>query len=68
MSIHWQEFESLKNKKDGVAIFYAMVKKDLGIENNPKADLMLSKAWERGHSYGFNEVYINALDLVELIR
>lgn len=66
--INWKEFEELKNRPDGVAQFYAMVKRDLGIENNPKADLLLRIAWARGHAYGFNEVYLNACELVELIQ
>ena len=41
---------------------------ELGIENNPKRDKLFSLAWEMGHSCGFNEVYLVAEDLVELIR
>jgi hypothetical protein len=48
--------------------FYTDVKDDLGITNNPKADKLMSKAWERGHSSGYQEVYNCACDLVELIE
>jgi hypothetical protein len=51
-----------------MARFFAMVKKDLDIENNPKADRMLEIAWDFGHSSGYNDVYIYAQELVELIR
>lgn len=40
---------------------------DLGIEDNPKRELLFSKAWERGHSAGYHEVYSVAQDLVDLI-
>jgi len=39
----------------------------LGISNNPKKDLLFSKAWEYGHSCGLYEVYLHAEDLVDLI-
>ena len=48
--------------------FFDDVKADLGIENNPKADKLLAKAWERGHSAGYSEVYNEACDLVDLIQ
>jgi len=69
--IEWAEFEPLKTMKDkheARAAFFAMIKKDLEIENNPKADKMLDIAWEEGHAFGYNEVYIHACNLVELIR
>jgi hypothetical protein len=47
-------------------------KKDLfseyGVENNGKADLLYSKAYELGHHAGFSEVEIYFSDLVDLIR
>lgn len=39
----------------------------LGIEDNPKRDLLFDKAWEMGHSSGFSEVVTCADDLVDLI-
>jgi|CXWL01.1.fsa_nt_gi hypothetical protein len=40
----------------------------LGITGHPKADLLYSYAWSRGHSSGLHEVANCALDLVELIK
>jgi len=55
-----------------IELVYEMFKNDLfkyyGVENNPKKDLLFSKAWEFGHSSGYNEVAIYFGDLVELIR
>ena len=41
---------------------------ELGITNNPKRDLLFEKAWDMGHSFGYDEVVDRALDLVELIE
>lgn len=41
---------------------------DLGISDNPRRQVLFSKAWERGHSYGLQEIYNVACDLVELIE
>ena len=60
------EIEALKNEMGEIPNFFEIVKKDLGIENNPKATKMLQIACDLGNSY--NEAYIYALDLVELIR
>lgn len=38
-----------------------------GVENNPKRELCFSKAWEKGHAYGMDEVANVFDDLVELI-
>lgn len=40
---------------------------ELGIENNPKRELLFSKAWEMGHSSGYYSVFEHAEDLVDLI-
>lgn len=40
---------------------------DLGIVDNPKKDLLFSIAWDKGHSAGLNEVYIEACSMVRLI-
>jgi hypothetical protein len=66
--ITYEEFESMKNEKGYITDFFDIVKKDLCIENNPKADKMMRIAWEMGHSNGYNEVYTYACDLVELIQ
>lgn len=41
---------------------------DLGIQDNPKKEKLFDKAWDRGHSHGYSEVYGVASDLVELIE
>lgn len=41
---------------------------DLGIENHPLREKLYSKAWEDGHSSGFEEIYNCALNLVDLIE
>lgn len=41
--------------------------KELDIENNEKRDLLFSKAWEMGHSSGYDEVKNYMIDLVDLI-
>lgn len=38
-----------------------------GVSDNPKRELLFSKAWESGHSSGYNEVAIIFDDMVELI-
>ena len=40
---------------------------ELGIVDNPKANLLYSKAWEHGHANGLSEVWYYLQDLVELI-
>jgi hypothetical protein len=62
--IHSEEFKHMND----VGLFYQRVKEDLGIVDNPKADLLMNTAWDLGHSAGFMEVYIYACDLVDLIR
>ena len=39
----------------------------LGISDNPKRELLYSKAWEEGHSSGLREVFEWMEDLSELI-
>jgi hypothetical protein len=41
---------------------------ELNIEDNPKRELLYSKAYELGHSSGYNEIYNYMLELVDLIR
>lgn len=68
MTFTEHDFEMMKNKKGDIPEFFDVVKFDLGIMDNPKADQMMSIAWQKGHSSGFYEVYLIALELVELIR
>ena len=48
--------------------FRAALLDELGITDNPKAELLYSKAWQLGHSCGYSEVASYAADLVDLIR
>lgn len=41
---------------------------ELGIQNNPKKDVLYDLAWEYGHSSGFSDVYNYACDFVCLIK
>jgi len=63
----YKEMEDMKNEKGEIPDFFEIVKKDLGIENNPKADVLMRIAWEQGHAYGYYEVYLCACELMELI-
>ena len=68
MSLSPQDFDKMYRDEHGNIIhFYYIVKKDLGILENPKADKLMSIAWEEGHASGYYEVYQKARDLVELI-
>lgn len=40
---------------------------ELGIENNPKKEILFQKAWDMGHSSGYQSVLDIGEDLVELI-
>ena len=40
---------------------------EFGVSDHPKGELLFEKAWERGHSAGYMEVYGVFDDLVELI-
>lgn len=41
---------------------------ELEIKDNPKRELLYSKAYSLGHSYGCSEIYYYACELVELIK
>ena len=49
------------------AEFKADAFEELGITDNPKRDLLYSKAWEHGHSAGYCDVWYYLQDLVDLI-
>lgn len=40
---------------------------EFGVLDNPKRDACYAMAWERGHAYGYSEVYSIFSDLVKLI-
>lgn len=41
---------------------------DFSISDNPKREKLYSIAYDKGHSYGYSEIYNVACDLVELIK
>jgi hypothetical protein len=63
-----EDFEKMyKDEHGNIPNFEYIVKKDLGILDNPRAGKLMSYAWQEGHSNGYNEVYIIARNLVDLI-
>lgn len=58
------------NEHEGMLInmFKQDALEDLGLTDHPKADLLYSKAYERGHSAGLNEVWQVMEDLAELLQ
>ena len=67
-----QDRKSYKEYRDETFNLQDKFKEDLfveyKVENNPKRELLYSKAWQRGHSAGLNEVALHFSDLVELIQ
>jgi hypothetical protein len=61
-----------KDYQDDNIRLYDEFKKDLfealGITENPKANKLLCIAEEKGHAFGYSEIYNEALDLVDLIK
>lgn len=49
-------------------LFKSDLFEDLGIADNPKREMLFTKAWEHGHSSGYSEVYHYALEIVDLIK
>lgn len=69
MTLTWKDFEKMYRDECGnIPEFFYIVKKDLEILDNPKADRLMSIAWEDAHSGGYYEVYQKARELVELIK
>jgi hypothetical protein len=69
MTLSPKDFDNMyRDEKGNIPNFFYIVKKDLGILENPKADKLMSIAWEQGHAYGYYEVYTHARELVELIK
>lgn len=48
--------------------FKADAFEELGITDNPKAELLYQKAYEIGHGSGYHEIYVQMDDLVDLIK
>ncbi len=68
MSLTWEDFEKMYRDEHGnIPQFDYIVKKDLGILDNPKANALMSYAYQEGHSSGYYSVYQIASELVDLI-
>lgn len=48
--------------------FYDDALRETGLTGHPKAGKIFAKAWEDGHSYGFQEVFIHLQNLAELFE
>ncbi len=51
-------------------IFREKLEEEYGVEDLPQQtkDKLFSKAWEKGHAYGFSEVKYAYDDLVEVVK
>ena len=49
-------------------LFRRDLEREHDVKDNPKADLLWAKAWERGHANGRHEVASVYGDLVDLIK
>jgi hypothetical protein len=65
-----KEEKEVQNKKEQEAVikWKEWLFKKYEVSENPKKDLCYSKAYEMGHSSGFNEIEIYFSDLVDLIK
>ena len=61
----WAELQKESHRLD--AAFKADAIKECGLEGHPKADKAFSMAWDRGHSAGLPEVYMNLEELADLL-
>lgn len=61
-----KQYRTISNARD--AEFRRELFEEAGVTDNPKADILFSKAWEQGHSSGYSEVYNIFYDLLELIQ
>lgn len=59
----WQEKTNALTQEFKVDLF-----EELNITNNPKAELLYSIVWDKGHACGFSDIYNEACDIVDLIR
>ena len=54
-------------QRDYEAFFKSTLETEHGVVGHPKADFLYSKAWEMGHSAGYNEVANYYSDFAELL-
>jgi hypothetical protein len=48
-------------------LFRQDLAEEFGVETNPKTDLLFQIAYESGHPYGYNEIYLIYAEMVRLI-
>lgn len=56
-----------KNEAKILAQFQIDALKAVGLFGHPKADKVYSLAWERGHSAGFHDIFVNLIELADLV-
>ena len=57
-----------KNSGELASQFRKDLEEDCGTTGHPKADMLFNKAYDRGHSGGFEEVTNAYYDMVDLIK
>ena len=69
LMIEWKEHRVISAKRAAElgTQFRHDLFRELGIEGNPKANLLYDKAYQYGHSSGMGEVFLYASSLVKLI-
>ena len=53
---------------DITRLFQSDLEEEFGVKDHPKAELLWQMAWDRGHSSGYESVYYEYSDLVDLIK
>lgn len=64
--------DQTRKHRENEGVMSALVKRDLevqeGLAGHPKADLLWSIAWDRGHSSGYSEVINEYEQMAELLK
>jgi len=64
-----QMLRAYKNESaDLEALFKADLEEEYGTKDNPRKDVLYRKAYDLGHSYGYQSVEAHYSELVELIE
>lgn len=61
-------FEKNKEARQREEALKARLEDEHGLREHPKRELLWSKAWDLGHSYGLSEVENYYADLAELLQ
>ena len=65
---HTKFLEAMRKQSEEEEKFRVELLEEYGVTNHPKAGLVYSMAWERGHSSGYDSVRQEFEELVELIK